>query len=65
MTGGVVDDRTHDQSGGSRTSTNTSAIPSGQEIDARLETELSSETAQVEQRFEATTVADLYTGNEV
>ena len=64
VSGGVVDDRTRDQSGGSRTSTNTSAIPSGQEIDARLETELSSETAQVEQRFEATTVADLYRGNE-
>ena len=28
-------------------------------------TELSSETAQVEQRFEATTVADLYRGNQV
>ena len=31
----------------------------------RLETELSSDTAQVEQRFEATTVADLFRGNEV
>jgi TolA-binding protein len=43
----------------------TSAIPAGQEIDVRLENELSSDNAQVEQRFEATTVADLYRGNEV
>jgi hypothetical protein len=57
VSGGVVDDRSRtDQTG---------AIPSGQEIDARLESELSSATAQVEQRFEATTVADLYRGNEV
>jgi hypothetical protein len=40
-------------------------IPSGQEIDVRLQGELSSGTAQVEQRFEATTVADLYRGNDV
>jgi hypothetical protein len=42
-----------------------SAIPSGQEIDVRLQTPLSSDTAQVEDRFEATTVADLYQGNTV
>jgi TolA-binding protein len=47
------------------TRTGTSAIPAGQEIDVRLENELSSDNAQVEQRFEATTVADLYRGNEV
>lgn len=41
------------------------AIPEGQEIDVRLENELSSETAQVEQRFEATTVVDLYRGSDV
>lgn len=40
-------------------------IPSGQEIDVRIERELSSETAQVEDRFTATTVVDLYQGNEV
>jgi hypothetical protein len=40
-------------------------IPVGQEIDVRLQGELSSDTAQVEQRFEATTVADLYRGNDV
>ena len=50
---------------GARTQSGASAIPNGQEIDARLESELSSETAQVEQRFEATTVADLYRGDQV
>jgi len=65
VTGGVVDDRTRSDQGTTRSTTNTNGIPSGQEIDARLETELSSATAQVEQRFEATTVADLYRGNEV
>jgi hypothetical protein len=34
-------------------------IPVGQELDVRLQTALSSETSTVEQRFEATTVADL------
>jgi hypothetical protein len=40
-------------------------IPVGQEIDVRLQTALSSDTAQVEDRFEATTVVDLYSGNRV
>jgi hypothetical protein len=48
-----------------RTQTGSSVIPSGQELDVRLQTQLSSATAQVEDRFEATTVADLYRGNEV
>ena len=34
-------------------------IPAGQELDIRLQATLSSETATVEQRFEATTVADV------
>ena len=34
-------------------------IPAGQELDVRLQSTLSSETATVEQRFEATTVVDL------
>jgi hypothetical protein len=34
-------------------------IPVGQELDVRLQSSLSSETATVEQRFEATTVVDL------
>jgi hypothetical protein len=40
-------------------------IPAGQEIDVRLERELSSSTAQVEDRFTATTMVDLYQGNDV
>jgi hypothetical protein len=40
-------------------------IPVGQEIDVRLQTELTSDTAQVEDRFEATTVVDLYEGDRV
>jgi hypothetical protein len=42
-----------------------STIPDGQEIDVRLDRELSSDTAQVEDHFEATTVVDLYEGNRV
>ena len=41
------------------------AIPAGQELDVRLQTTLSSETAKVEQRFDATTVADLRDGDNV
>ena len=40
-------------------------IPTGSEIDVRLQTPLDSETAQVEDRFVATTVVDLYQGNDV
>jgi hypothetical protein len=40
-------------------------VPAGTELDVRLERELSSETAQVEDRFTATTLADLYQGNNV
>ena len=57
VSGGVDDDRSRSQG--------STVIPSGQEIDARLQTQLSSATAQVEDRFEATTVADLYRGSEV
>ena len=65
VSGGVAgDDRTRPDQG-TRTGSGNSAIPAGQEIDVRLEIELSSATAQVEQRFEATTVADLYRGNDV
>ena len=57
VSGGVSDD-------GRRTSSRSSAqttIPVGQEIDVRLERQLSSDTAQVEDRFEAITVANLST----
>ncbi len=40
-------------------------IAVGQELDARLQTPLSSQTAEVEDRFEATTLVDLYQGNEL
>jgi hypothetical protein len=40
-------------------------IPSGTEIDVRLVTPLTSDTAQVEDRVEATTLIDLYNGNNV
>jgi len=37
----------------------TGVVPTGQEVDVRLQSTLSSETAAVEQRFEATTAVDL------
>lgn len=40
-------------------------IPVGTEIDVRIQTELTSDNAQVEDRFEATTVVDLYEGERV
>jgi hypothetical protein len=40
-------------------------IPSGSEVDVRLQTMLDSETAQVEDRVEATTMVDLYQGNDL
>jgi hypothetical protein len=46
-------------------STRRNEVPSGQEIDVRIERELSSATAQVEDRFTATSVVDLYQGNDV
>lgn len=48
-----------------RTQRGDSAIPVGQEIDVRLTNQLSSDTAQVEDRFEATTVVDLRSDNSV
>jgi hypothetical protein len=40
-------------------------IPSGTEVDVRLQTALTSDTAQVEDRVEATTLIDLYRGNDL
>ncbi len=40
-------------------------VPVGTELDVRLQTSLSSDTAQVEDRFEATTVVDLIRGERV
>ena len=63
----VFDDRPRTTSPSSSTSTTSDrlAIPVGTEIDVRLQTELTSDTAQVEDRFEGTTVADLYQGDRV
>jgi hypothetical protein len=55
----------YDEERGTRRSSGQSAIPVGQEIDVRLTNQLSSDNAQVEDRFEATTVVDLYEGNTV
>jgi 3D (Asp-Asp-Asp) domain-containing protein len=49
---------------GTRT-TDPGVVPYGTEIDVRLERALSSDTAQVEDRFEATTVVDLREGGRV
>lgn len=59
--GGTTDQETQRRN----TSTRRGEIPAGQELDVRLERELSSGTAQVEDRFTATTVVDLYQGDEV
>ena len=40
-------------------------IPAGSEVDVRLQSHLDSETAQVEDRVEATTMVDLYQGNDL
>jgi hypothetical protein len=40
-------------------------VPAGTQLDVRLERDLSSGTAQVEDRFTATTVVDLYQDNDV
>ncbi|HEY7055525.1 MAG TPA: hypothetical protein VH458_03330 [Vicinamibacterales bacterium] len=60
-------DRNHDTYGrtNERRSTRRGEIPAGQQLDARLDQQLSSDTAQVEDRFTATTVADLYQDDEV
>lgn len=52
-------------SGASTTTTTTRGVvevPSGQELDVRLQTALNTGTAQVEDRFEATTLVDLNVG---
>jgi hypothetical protein len=40
-------------------------VPAGTEFDVRLQQTLNSATAQVEDRFEATTIVDLYQGDQV
>jgi hypothetical protein len=57
----IFDDRPRSSSG----TRSQSGIPVGQEIDVRTQSELTSDTAQVEDRFEATTVVDLSEGDRV
>ena len=66
-TGDRTSDRTGDRTGdrGRIGSTRSLEIPSGTEVDVRLVTALTSDTAQVEDRVEATTMVDLYNGNTV
>jgi hypothetical protein len=47
------------------TSTRPGELPVGTELDVRLQSELNSETAQVEDRFEATTLVDVQEGDRV
>jgi hypothetical protein len=58
-----IGDRSNDR--GRIGSTRNLEIPSGTEVDVRLVTPLTSDTAQVEDRVEATTMVDLYNGNDV
>ena len=60
-----VGDRTADRANDRIGSTRTLEIPSGTEVDVRLVTGLTSDTAQVEDRVEATTMVDLYRGNDM
>jgi len=68
---GTIDDRRPPASDDRRPTTSSSpspgrsAIPVGTEVDVRLQTELTSDKAQVEDRFEGTTAVDLYKGNDV
>jgi hypothetical protein len=57
----IYDDRPR----GTTTRQGQSTIPAGHEIDVRIQSELTSDNAQVEDRFEATTVVDLYQGERV
>ena len=59
----VRDDRPATTNG--RTQQSNSDVPVGTEFDVRLSNALSSATAQVEDRFEATTMVDLRQGNRV
>jgi hypothetical protein len=51
------------RAGGASTRASNVDVPVGTELDVRLQDPLSSETAQVEDRFEATTAVDLHEGD--
>jgi hypothetical protein len=55
----------YEQRNGSNASVGRIEIPSGTEMDVRLVTPLTSDTAKVEDRVEATTLIDLYNGNQL
>jgi hypothetical protein len=63
--GGVSGGVMGSERAGSTQRSGRTAIPAGQEIDVRLMSQLSSDNAQVEDRFEATTVVDLSEGDRV
>jgi hypothetical protein len=50
---------------GAQTTTSATAVPAGTEIDVRLQNSLNSGTAQVEDRFEATTLVDVHVNGRV
>ena len=62
---GVYDRTNRDNRNGTTQSRGRLEIPSGSEVDVRLLTALTSDTAQVEDRVEATTLIDLYSGNDL
>ena len=53
------------RNGGLPTNSSSRTIPSGSELDVRLQTGLTSDTAQVEDAVEATTMVDLYRGEDL
>ena len=62
---GVYDRTNRDDRNGTNQRRGRLEIPSGSEVDVRLLTALTSDTAQVEDRVEATTLIDLYSGNDL
>jgi hypothetical protein len=62
---GVYDRTNRDDRSGTNQGRGRLEIPSGSEVDVRLLTALTSDTAQIEDRVEATTLIDLYNGNDL
>ena len=59
------DGRMGNTQGNSQSTASSRSIPSGSELDVRLVTALTSDTAKVEDAVEATTMVDLYRGDEL
>jgi hypothetical protein len=64
-TPGVYDRTNRDRRLGANQGRGRLEIPSGSEVDVKLVTPLTSDTAQVEDRVEATTMIDLYRGSDL